>query len=82
MSMESFNPAAMFLLDMNWRNLFEEVGTQGIFRCKGCEAEVPRHEREKHFNHHNGIRKRQETMRQKRIKRERVARLARAREAK
>ena len=81
MSDQNFNPAAEFLLDMNWANLFEQVGRGDMFHCKGCDAMLPRHERERHFKKHKGIRSRQETMRKKRIARERAARMARVRAA-
>lgn len=80
--METFYKPALFLLDLQFPNLFEQADRSGlIFRCKGCGEIVKIHERERHFNHHRGVRRRQETMRQARIKRERVARLAKAREA-
>ena len=77
---QGFNPAAEFLLDMNWINLFEQADGTGIkWRCKGCGAVMRVHEREPHYNKHKGIRKRSETMRKQRIARERADRLAKAR---
>lgn len=81
--METFYKPAEFLLDLQFPNLFEQADRLGLtFRCKGCGAKVKIHEREGHFNHHRGVRRRQETMRKKRIARERAARLAKARAAK
>jgi hypothetical protein len=78
--MESFYEPAAFLLKMQFPNLFEQADRDGIkFRCVGCQEIVNIWEREKHFNHHRGIRRRQETMRQARIRRERIARLEKAR---
>lgn len=83
MAEQGFYPAAEFLLDLQFPNLFEPRDREGItFSCKGCGEKVKLWEREKHYNKHKGIRARSETMRQKRIARERAARLARAREAK
>lgn len=83
MSMESFYKPAEFLLDLQFPNLFEQSDRQGTnFRCKGCGEIVKLWERERHFNHHRGIRRRQETMRKQRIARERAAWLAKARAAK
>lgn len=80
MAEQGFYPAAEFLLDMNWINLFEQADRSGsAWRCKGCGAIVKVNEREPHYNKHKGIRKRSETMRQQRIARERAARLVKAR---
>jgi len=77
-----FDPAAEFLLSMAWHNLFEATGRPLDFRCKGCRVEVKLGEREAHFNRHVGIRKRSETMRQKRVAEQRGQSLEKARAAK
>lgn len=83
MADQTFYPAAEFLLDLQFPNLFEQSDRSGMnFRCKGCQEIVKLWEREKHYNHHKGIRRRQETMRKKRIARERAARLEKVRAAK
>lgn len=80
--MTGFDPAAEFLLSMAWQNLFEPTGRDDIFRCKGCnDDEIRRSDREAHFNRHRGIQRRSETMRQRRIRRERIEQLALARSA-
>lgn len=82
--MNDFDPAALFLLDMNWVNLFEPTsaapGAIPRYRCKGCGAEVTQAEREKHHRGHKRARNTVERRRQEKIRRERVARLARARQ--
>lgn len=78
--MTGFDPAAEFLLDLGWGNLFEQADHDGgKWRCKGCYEIVAPQDREHHFNHHRGVRRRSETFRQQRIRRERVARLTAAR---
>lgn len=82
MAEAGFDPAAEFLLDRPWHNLFETTGDALVARCKGCRAVVKVGEREAHYNRHRGIRKRSENARKKRIKREKTERLAKARRAK
>lgn len=83
MAEQGFYPAAEFLLDLQWPNLFEQSDRSGVnFRCKGCGEIIKLWERERHFNRHKGIRKRSETMRQARIRRERQARMEKVRAAK
>lgn len=53
---DGFDTAALFLLSMQYPNLFEPAsaatGTLECFRCKGCRAVVGRGDRERHFNRH------------------------------
>lgn len=80
--LNGFDSAADFLLDMQFPNLFEPASARPDnthFRCKGCQEVVSIGGREEHYNKHRGIRRRMETARQKRIKAERVERLAKAR---
>lgn len=54
------DPAADFLLDLAWSNLFESAGKPGAFgpfRCKGCGATLPGTRREGHFKSHKENRK-------------------------
>lgn len=45
------DPAALFLLDLHWPNLFEPQAN-GQFRCKLCDAVVALHHRKSHHQHH------------------------------
>lgn len=47
-----FDPAALFLMSMNFANLFDPTGVEGVFKCKGCDATVETRGREKHFGGH------------------------------
>lgn len=66
----TFDPAASFLLGMNWENLYEPSSSDPTidppYRCKGCDELVVRRDREKHYHAH----RRQEA---RRIERERIA---------
>lgn len=53
---DGFNPAALFLLDLAYENLFElSSGDEYHFRCKGCSALVVRIERQDHWREHKGL---------------------------
>lgn len=58
-SPRSFDPAALFLLDLGFENLFEQASADPSidrpFRCKGCGAIVSRGQREKHYKHHRRV---------------------------
>jgi len=76
------DPAAAFLLDMPWQNLFEPataLPTNDRFRCKACREVIPQREREAHHTRHVRQRNRQEAARKARIRKERAKRLAKAR---
>lgn len=80
--MNGFDPAAEFLLDMNWINLFEPavaLPTNDRWRCKGCRAIITQGDREKHHQQHIRERRRAREKRQAQLNRERVKRLADAR---
>lgn len=48
-----FDPAALFLLDMRFDNLFDpRPGSDWIFTCRGCGDEVKRPDRETHHAKH------------------------------
>jgi hypothetical protein len=48
-----FDPAAIFLLDINFLNLFEQSPhSEWWFKCKGCKAMSKRPEREAHWLQH------------------------------
>lgn len=79
----AFDPAAEFLLTMPWHNLFEKavaLPTDTTYRCKGCREIVGMGGRERHFKTHKRAQQRSETARKARINRERIARLADARQ--
>lgn len=78
----NFDPAAIFLLDLGWPNLFEASDASEqepwTYRCKGCALTFTRPERERHHRHH----KRVETARREReLRKARERALAQAREA-
>ena len=78
-SARSFDPAALFLLDWAWPNLFEPavaLPTNTEYRCKGCGAFVSAGERERHHNHHRRI-ERNRRARELQRTRERSLKLAR-----
>lgn len=80
--MVSFDPAATFLLDMQWPNLFEPASalpTNTRFRCKGCRMILPQQEREKHFRKHVRERDKAEAKRAAEIYAKRVKSLEKAR---
>lgn len=47
-----FDASCVFLLTLGYENLYEPVGGEMEFRCKGCGAAVQRRERQKHHEHH------------------------------
>jgi hypothetical protein len=77
-----FDPAALFLLDLGWFNLFEEADASEweawTYRCKGCRQTVARPEREKHYRHHKRV---EHARRERETKRNRERALALARKA-
>lgn len=81
--MSKFNPAASFLLELGWPNLFEKAGQSPFedrlpYRCKGCQCLVAPADRRKHHSAH----KRDEyRRREKEIQRNREAALKKARAA-
>jgi hypothetical protein len=80
----TFDPAAAFLLDLSWDQLFEPASaavTNTDYRCKGCREIVKLGRRERH--HHQHVRERQAQIKNERakLKRERLKRLAEARAA-
>lgn len=58
-SSPSFDPAAMFLLDWEFSNLFEEASADPTidppFRCKGCGEIIDRAARKRHHRHHKRV---------------------------
>lgn len=81
--MSDFDPAAEFLLDMQWPNLFEPsnaLPTNVLWRCKGCRAIVVQGDREDHYRLHVRQREHEREKHAAKIKRDRVERLAKARE--
>jgi hypothetical protein len=79
------DPAAEFLLDLAWDNLFERVssapaGEYGDWRCKGCQDVVPASKRERHHAAHIRQREAEKRKRADRAREERLRNLARARE--
>jgi hypothetical protein len=52
----SFYPAAIFLLDLDYENLFDPANggslREWVFRCKGCGKEVERIYRKHHHRDH------------------------------
>ena len=80
--MTGFDPAAVFLLDMGFENLFERAGDGFIdHRCVGCGEIVRSWERLQHHAGHRRERTREERRRVKRVQQQRVASLAKARAA-
>ncbi len=81
-SPRSFDPAAEFLLDLAWPNLFEAAKASErepqTYRCKGCGEQLMRPEREKHHRHH---RRAEHARRDRETKRKRERALALARKA-
>lgn len=50
---DSIDPAALFLLDMNWINMFEPVGNGNLdFHCKLCGGKTRVQDREAHYTVH------------------------------
>ncbi len=78
----SFDPAALFLLDIGYLNLFEPTETTVHYTCKGCRERVPVEGRRKHYDQHKRDRERDRRKRADQITKERVANLARARKRK
>lgn len=81
------DPAAEFLLDLAWDNLFERTsaapGEQyGEYRCKGCGDIVPANKRERHHAAHIRARENAKRKRNDRLREERIRNLAKARAAK
>lgn len=58
----SFDPAATFLLNLRYENLFERVSADPaapeVYRCKGCHGEVALSARRGHWNRHKSRRAR------------------------
>ena len=83
--MSNFDPAATFLLDLDWSNLYEladaRPGALPVDRCKGCGELLQISGRAKHHRRHRKEMERENVRRQERIKRERVKVLATARVA-
>lgn len=80
--MKGFDPAAEFLLDWQWQNLFEPASarpTNTFYRCKGCDAIVSEGVREKHHRAHVRERQAVERRRQEAIRRNRLRNLELAR---
>lgn len=78
------DPAAEFLLDLHWSNLFERVsaapgGDVGFQRCKGCGEVVPASKMERHHAAHIHTREQWKAKRAEQNRREAAERLARAR---
>lgn len=53
-----FDPAAAFLLDLGWENLFDPTGKTAEFRCKGCDEMVRVNKRQEHHAAHKRARRR------------------------
>lgn len=78
------DPAAEFLLDLHWTNLFERVsaapgGEVGSQRCKGCGEVVPASKMERHHAAHLRQREQEKTRRAEQNRKAAAERLARAR---
>ncbi len=58
----TFDPAALFLLDRSYENLFEATSRSWESRCKGCGATVPGSKLQAHHGAHI-VRHRDETRR-------------------
>lgn len=82
--MSKFDAAAVFLLDMQFPNLFEPASAERCnfhFRCKGCQEIVSMPERAKHFRMHVREREREQAKRQRELTAMRVRNMAKARAA-
>lgn len=80
--MGGFEPAAEFLLGMNWQNLFEPATAlpdSTEYRCKGCREVVAISDREKHFRKEVRALASRNTARKRELDKERVERLRVAR---
>lgn len=53
-----FDPAAAFLLDLGWENLFDPTGKPTEWRCKGCDEIVRMTKRREHHAGHKQARRR------------------------
>lgn len=79
----TFNPSAMFLLELAWPNLYEPANARELdkftYRCKGCGTLVKRSDRESHYRRHRReeARKRENAIRSARSQALVKARLAR-----
>lgn len=80
--MTGFDPAAEFLLDWEWPNLFDPTADTIEYRCKGCGEIVLSWERVQHHSHHRRQRRRDERRRASELRRTRISNLAKARAAK
>ena len=79
----SFLPAAQFLLELAWHNLFEEADAREgndpqTYRCKGCGEILGRVQRKQHFKHHQRVERNRKA---RELKRARERALAKARKA-
>lgn len=81
--MTGFDPAAEFLLDWQWPNLFEPASAADLldWRCKGCGEIVPSWEREKHHAAHRRALKRSQRRHENEVREQRRRNLAKARAA-
>lgn len=52
MSLLALDPAAEFLLDLSWPNMFDPTPLDHELRCIGCGALVKRWRAEQHFKQH------------------------------
>lgn len=49
----TFDPAADFLLTLDFPNLFDHIGTTPVsYECRGCRERVSRSERKAHHTRH------------------------------
>ena len=80
--MNEFDPAAEFLLDWGFINLFDQTETSLFWTCRGCSERVPVEARSKHYDAHRRTRERAKERAAGKVKQARIANLARARQAK
>lgn len=52
MSSELLDPAALFLLDLRYENLYNPTPAESVFTCKCCRETLYRWEREDHHRLH------------------------------
>ena len=79
--MKGFDPAAEFLLDLAWPNLFDPTPYDDMLRCRGCDDLVGRWKAAGHHEDHRRQRAREARKRREALTRQRVANLRRARSA-